>query len=218
MLVHAHQGGERTAPRDLRYLLPRATESNPTGSRFSCSRRAHGSARDRASFVGTSLRESRDRLSCALDAAGMVGTWDWCIPSDTAYCDAQLAALCSVDPKMGEKGAPLSTFFNAVHPEDVGRLKAAIDDAIETGEKYSQDCRIVQKDGRFSQFEVFEEEGTYAAMVKIIRQNDLKFQGSINPMVLAHGDAWESIQYSGRENPESWKCPFHFMKQKDKPL
>ena len=68
----------------------------------------------------------------------------------------------------------------------------------------------------FSQFEVFEEEGTYAAMVKIIRQNDLKFQGSINPMVLAHGDAWESIQYSGRENPESWKCPFNFVKQKDK--
>jgi FPC/CPF motif-containing protein YcgG len=70
----------------------------------------------------------------------------------------------------------------------------------------------------FSQFEVFEEDGTYAAMVKNIRQNELKFQGSINPMVLAHGDAWESIQYSGRENPESWKCPFNFMKQKDKPL
>lgn len=70
----------------------------------------------------------------------------------------------------------------------------------------------------FSQFEVFEEEGTYAAMVKIIRQNDLRFQGSINPMVLAHGDDWEAIQYSGRENPESWKCPFNFMKQKDKLL
>jgi hypothetical protein len=69
----------------------------------------------------------------------------------------------------------------------------------------------------FSQFEVFEE-GAYAAMVKVIRQNDVKFQGSINPMVLAHGDAWESIQYSGRENPEFWKCPFHFMKHKDKHL
>jgi uncharacterized protein len=68
----------------------------------------------------------------------------------------------------------------------------------------------------FSQFEVFEEEGAYAAMVKIIRHRDLRFQGSINPMVLAHGDAWESIQYSGRQNPESWKCPFHFVKQKDK--
>jgi FPC/CPF motif-containing protein YcgG len=70
----------------------------------------------------------------------------------------------------------------------------------------------------FSQFETFEKEGTYPAMVKTIRQNDLKFQGSINPMVLAHGDVWESIQYSGRENPDSWKCPFHFMKQKDKSL
>jgi uncharacterized protein len=68
----------------------------------------------------------------------------------------------------------------------------------------------------FSQFETFEKEGTYAAMVKTIRQHELKFQGSINPMVLAHGDAWESIQYSGREHPDSWKCPFHFMKQKDK--
>ena len=67
-----------------------------------------------------------------------------------------------------------------------------------------------------SQFETFEKEGTYAALVKTIRHNDLKFQGSINPMVLAHGDVWESIQYSGRENPESWQSPFHFMKQKDK--
>jgi len=93
------------------------------------------------------LRESRDRLSCALDAAGMVGTWDWCIPSDTVYCDAQLAALCSVDPKKGEEGAPLSFFFEAVHPEDIGRLQAAIQHAIATGEKYSQGCRMIQKDG-----------------------------------------------------------------------
>ena len=93
------------------------------------------------------LRESQDRLSSALDAAGMVGTWDWHIPSDTAYCDAQLAALCSVDPHLGEAGAPLLQYFNAVHPEDVGRLKAAIEHAMATGEKLSQDCRLVQKDG-----------------------------------------------------------------------
>ncbi|MDZ4660390.1 MAG: guanitoxin biosynthesis heme-dependent pre-guanitoxin N-hydroxylase GntA [Pseudomonadota bacterium] len=68
----------------------------------------------------------------------------------------------------------------------------------------------------FSQFEKFENEGTYAAMVKTIRQRELMFQGSVNPMVLAHGDTWESIQYSGRENPESWKCPFQFIKQENK--
>jgi uncharacterized protein len=69
-----------------------------------------------------------------------------------------------------------------------------------------------------SQFEQFEDDGTYQAMVNIIRHRDLKFQGSINPMVLAHGDVWESIQYSGRENPSSWKCPFQFIKQQNKPL
>lgn len=68
----------------------------------------------------------------------------------------------------------------------------------------------------FSQFEAFEQEGTYASLVRTIRRNDLKFQGSINPMVLAHGDRWESIQFSGRANPDTWKCPFQFMKYKDK--
>ena len=93
------------------------------------------------------LRDSQKRLSSALDAAGMVGTWDWYVPTDTAYCDAQLSALCSVDPQVGEEGAPLSEYLKAVHAEDVRRLEAAIEQAMATGEKLSQDCRLVQKDG-----------------------------------------------------------------------
>jgi PAS domain S-box-containing protein len=93
------------------------------------------------------LRESQERLSSSLDAAGIIGTWDWYIATDTAYCDAQLSALCSVDPQVGEDGAPLSEYFRAVHPDDVGRLQAAIERAMATGEKFSQDCRLVQKDG-----------------------------------------------------------------------
>jgi len=68
-----------------------------------------------------------------------------------------------------------------------------------------------------SQFEQFETDGTYIGMVNNIRNRDLNFQGSVNPMVLAHGDVWESIQYSGRDNHLSWKCPFQFMKQQNKP-
>lgn len=68
-----------------------------------------------------------------------------------------------------------------------------------------------------SQFEQFENGGTYKAMVATIRRRELKLQGSINPMVLAHGDVWESIQYSGREVPDSWKCPFQFIKHQKKP-
>ncbi len=70
----------------------------------------------------------------------------------------------------------------------------------------------------FSQFRKFQAEGTFDKMVTINRQRDKKFQGSANPMAVAHGEKWESIQFSGRNNSSNWKCPFHFFKNKDKPL
>jgi PAS domain S-box-containing protein len=93
------------------------------------------------------LRDSRDRLTSALNAAGMVGTWDWHIQTDASYCDARLAELCSVDPKLAEEGAPRSTYFSAVHPDDLERVLAAVDRAIASGERFSEDCRLLQKDG-----------------------------------------------------------------------
>ena len=91
------------------------------------------------------LRESQERLSYALNAAGVVGTWDWRVPSNRLYCDAQLATFMSLDPKKFEQGAPLSKIPSAIHAEDVGRVKAAIEHSIATGEKYSQECRVIQK-------------------------------------------------------------------------
>ncbi len=93
------------------------------------------------------LRESRDRLTSALNAAGMVGTWDWHVPTDVTYCDARLAELCSVDPNLAEEGAPRATYFGAVHPDDIERVLAAVDRAIASGERFSEDCRLLQKDG-----------------------------------------------------------------------
>lgn len=69
-----------------------------------------------------------------------------------------------------------------------------------------------------SQFEALEKLGQYDAMVKTNRKRDSKFQGSVNPMVAAHGEAWESIQFSGRQNDsKSWKCPFQFLSRFAKP-
>ena len=68
----------------------------------------------------------------------------------------------------------------------------------------------------FEQFEELEALGQYNPMVKTNRQRDVKFQGSVNPMVLNHGDAWEAIQFSGKENPPTWKCPFHFLFESEK--
>lgn len=69
----------------------------------------------------------------------------------------------------------------------------------------------------FRQFEKLMNDGHYDGMVKINRQRDERFQGEANPMVLEHGDNWETIQFSGKKNPGSWKCPFRFLSSSMKP-
>ncbi len=59
-----------------------------------------------------------------------------------------------------------------------------------------------------SQFEQLREKGRYDIMKKAIRQNELAFQGSINPMLADHGKGLEARQYSGRKVENNWKCPF----------
>lgn len=62
----------------------------------------------------------------------------------------------------------------------------------------------------YEQFRQLEAQSLYQPMVKINRGRDLNFQGSANPMAVRHNDDWEAIQFSGKNNPDSWKCPFHF--------
>lgn len=69
----------------------------------------------------------------------------------------------------------------------------------------------------FGQFSALQALGKYDSMVKVNRARDLKFQGSVNPMAEKHGETWESIQFSGRENPARWKCPFSFLHRAFKP-
>jgi hypothetical protein len=69
----------------------------------------------------------------------------------------------------------------------------------------------------FSQFDQLVKLGQYESMVALNRERDQKFQGSVNPMVALHGEIWESIQFSGKINLGTWKCPFSFLKSLVKP-
>ncbi|WP_224243173.1 guanitoxin biosynthesis heme-dependent pre-guanitoxin N-hydroxylase GntA [Hyalangium gracile] len=70
----------------------------------------------------------------------------------------------------------------------------------------------------YDQFEQLSREGRYESTVKTNRARELKFQGSLNPMVEQHGDKWEAIQFSGKDNPAEWKCPFqHGLKPPENP-
>ena len=75
-------------------------------------------------------------------------------------------------------------------------------------------CAIVFN--AFSQFEALAEAGKYEPMVKANRRLDTLFQGSPNPMVVEHGEKWETIQFSGSAKPKTWKCPFAFLHRKQK--
>ncbi len=59
------------------------------------------------------------------------------------------------------------------------------------------------------QFEQLREKGVYENMQKVIREREIAYDGSINPMLSNFGEGLEAPQYSGRQVDEKWKCPFH---------
>lgn len=64
----------------------------------------------------------------------------------------------------------------------------------------------------FNQFEILKKKGIYNDMIKVNRQRDLLFDGSVNPMSEKYGEQWEAIQFSGRNNSSEWKCPFSHLR------
>jgi two-component sensor histidine kinase len=94
------------------------------------------------------LAKTEERLRQALNASGMVGTFDWHVQSDIFYSDARFAKMFSVDPAKGDMGAPLADYLAGIHPEDAERIANAVNRAVATGEKYVQEYRLLQKDGK----------------------------------------------------------------------
>jgi len=93
------------------------------------------------------LAKTEERLRQALNASGMVGTFDWHVQSDIFFSDARFAEMFSVDPAKGEKGAPLAEYVAGIHPDDVERVTNSVNHAVATGEKYVEEYRLLPKNG-----------------------------------------------------------------------
>ena len=91
------------------------------------------------------LAEARAQLQAALDA-GSIATWTWDIPNNRLFADKHLAHLFNL-PASDANGGLLDNYVKAIHPDDVRNVMAALEDAIQTGEDYQADYRIVQADG-----------------------------------------------------------------------
>lgn len=91
------------------------------------------------------LLDARSRLHAALEA-GSIATWTWDITSNRLFGDDKLPQLFNLSPGEASDGS-LDRYVAAIHPEDVGRVIAALNQAVERDELYEADYRIVQADG-----------------------------------------------------------------------
>ena len=109
------------------------------------------------------LRQSEERYQLALEAASVVGTWDWDLVQNRIYADSHFARLYSVDPASAAAGAPVSDFISGVHPDDRGWVTQAIDRVVAEGAEFAHEYRLLREDGEirwvFARGRCFYEDG-----------------------------------------------------------
>ncbi len=96
-------------------------------------------------LVEEELAHTAEQLQLALDV-GQIGAWTWDIQRDRVSADANLARFFGVSPEVAA-GSPIENYLRAIHPEDMPRVQASIEQAVREGGHFFEDYRIVQSDG-----------------------------------------------------------------------
>ena len=65
------------------------------------------------------------------------------------------------------------------------------------------------------QFEDLRKSEKYEPVKNAIRKRDIKFSGSVNPMLQDFGNASEVYQYSGKKYDHQWQCPLNIHHAKN---
>lgn len=92
-------------------------------------------------------RQNEEQLRLALAAGGGIGVWDWDVKANCVSADARFAELYGVDPLLAASGAPIESFFRNVHPDDLQDLRRELDAAVQTGNDFHAEYRLVEPDG-----------------------------------------------------------------------
>lgn len=90
------------------------------------------------------LRENEARLDLALRSSQM-GVWTLDIAENSRVFDDQVCRLLGIDPTGFSGGA--EEFFEAVHPDDHDKIRAALAQTIEHDAPYETDYRAIWPDG-----------------------------------------------------------------------
>jgi PAS domain S-box-containing protein len=97
--------------------------------------------------IETLLKASEARLRNALDAAEVVGTWDWDVVGSRIYADPRMARLYGLDPEAAAAGVGLEAFTTPIHPDDRAMVERGITESMEKGTRCVQEYRLLRPDG-----------------------------------------------------------------------
>jgi PAS domain S-box-containing protein len=93
-----------------------------------------------------SLNVAHERMEIALDAGGIVGTWDFDISTRKVAIDGVLAQQYGVQDADAVNGVPIETLLVNVYSDDRARVLASIEGAAASGDTLRSKFRAVSKD------------------------------------------------------------------------
>jgi PAS domain S-box-containing protein len=91
------------------------------------------------------LRASEERQRVALRAAGMAH-WDWDLRSGVAHWNPEHNRMVGLPPEQARGSR--EEFMERVHPDDRGVVAEALRRAVDEGEEFAAEFRVVHRDGR----------------------------------------------------------------------
>jgi PAS domain S-box-containing protein len=92
------------------------------------------------------LKKSEEKYALALQGAN-AGIWDWDIEKDNVMYSAKFHALLGFNE--GELKSKIDDFKEMLHPDDVDRTMATIDDCFKNKKPYNVEYRLKNKDGSY---------------------------------------------------------------------
>ena len=92
------------------------------------------------------LKRTQSQLELALTYSA-VGTWLWDLGSDNVVADKNSAKLFGLGDGSSMYEGPLSSFVEAMHPDDVDRVNAEIRQALEDRSSYETEYRVKAENG-----------------------------------------------------------------------
>jgi PAS domain S-box-containing protein len=95
------------------------------------------------------LRKVNERLQLALNSGAVLGSFVWDIQQNLLSGDERFARTFSYSVEDFDEGLPIEVATEIIHPDDVERVKALIQQTIETGVPYKAEYRIRREDGSY---------------------------------------------------------------------